>query len=142
MEHRDMIQAVGVWFYARDTQRNLYLMRRDARHPHCWALPGGKIDDGENLLEAIQRECREELGMIPQFQQLAPIEKFTTASQEFCYHTFFCSLSQEFQPRLNHEHLGYAWIAAGVWPRPMHPGLWNMVNLDEIAHKVQLLQNH
>lgn len=29
-----------------------------------WELPGGKVDDGEQDVEALVRECREELGVV------------------------------------------------------------------------------
>lgn len=29
--------------------------------PNCWEFPGGKVEDGESLYEAIEREIREEL---------------------------------------------------------------------------------
>lgn len=29
-----------------------------------WELPGGKVDDGEDELTALVRECREELGVV------------------------------------------------------------------------------
>ena len=32
------------------------------RHPGQWALPGGRLDEGETLLEAGLRELEEELG--------------------------------------------------------------------------------
>jgi 8-oxo-dGTP pyrophosphatase MutT (NUDIX family) len=51
------VSAVGVWFYAIDTSRYLYLMRNDPKHPGAWGLPGGKLDAGETLLQAIEREC-------------------------------------------------------------------------------------
>jgi hypothetical protein len=41
---------------------------------------------------------------------------------------------------LNHEHLGWAWIDAGTWPRPMHPGLWNTVNIEAVQSKILLLE--
>ena len=139
MEHSS-IAAVGVWFFSLDTRRYLYLMRRDDRHPGSWGLPGGKCEPGETLLETISRECREELGAMPSYVRLAPIEKFTSADGHFAYHTFFCCVDQEFQPQLNHEHIGYAWIDAGTWPRPMHPGLWNTVNFDVVRDKITRLQ--
>lgn len=135
-----VINAVGVWFYAIDTQRYLYLMRNDPKHPNHWGLPGGKIELGETLIEGITRECCEELGSMPEYLRLAPLEKFTTADSGFAYHTFFCSVAQEFVPVLNNEHLGYAWIAGGVWPKPMHPGLWSTVNFDAVKYKIETME--
>jgi len=134
------VTAVGVWFYSVATQRYLYLLRNDPRHPDTWGLPGGKIDPGETLLDAMQRECREELGSMPEYLRLVPLEKFTSADGHFAYHTFFCSVAQEFQPVLNDEHVGYAWIASGIWPRPMHPGLWSTVNFDAVRDKIATLE--
>lgn len=134
------VNAVGVWFYAVNTQRYLYLLRNDPRHPGTWGLPGGKVDTGETLIQAIQRECSEEMGFMPDYIKLAPIEKFTSADTKFAYHTFFCSVSEEFVPDLNDEHVGWAWIASGHWPRPMHPGLWSTVNFDAVREKTSVME--
>lgn len=134
------VNAVGIWFYSLQSQRYLYLLRNDPRHPDTWGLPGGKVDDGETLLEAITRECEEELGSMPDYIKLVPLEKFTSADQKFAYHTFFCSVAAEFRPILNDEHQGYAWIAAGTWPRPMHPGLWSTVNFEAVREKIKTVQ--
>ena len=129
--------AVGVWFYSISTQRYLYLMRRDVKNPGCWGLPGGKVHVNESLLAAMQRECTEEIGQFPAYIRLIPLEQFTSRDGAFRYHTFFCSVAEEFHPRLNHEHLGYAWIDSTTWPKPMHPGLWNMVNFEEVRGKIE-----
>lgn len=134
------ITAVGVWFYSVDTHRYLYLMRNDPKHPHTWGLPGGKSELGETLIDTMTRECAEELGAMPEYLRLVPLEKFTTADAGFSYHTFFCSVAQEFVPRLNNEHAGYAWIASGTWPKPMHPGLWSTVNFDAIRDKISTIE--
>ena len=83
------VNAVGVWFYSLDTQRYLYLMRDDAKHPGSWGLPGGKVEATESLLAAITRECEEEIGFFPEYVRLVPLEKFTSADGGFAYHTFF-----------------------------------------------------
>ena len=134
------VNAVGIWFYSVDTHRYLYLMRNDSKHPDSWGLPGGRIEPGETLIQAIDRECREELGSMPEYLRLVPIEKFTTPDQVFSYHTFFCSVVTEFVPKLNHEHQGYAWITSGTWPKPMHPGLWSTVNFDAVQTKIQTVE--
>ena len=139
MEHR-VVNAVGVCFYAYTTSRDLFLLRNDDRHPDSWGLPGGKVDPGENLLECLLRECEEELGSMPEYDKLVPLEKFTSSDKSFVYHTFWCSVTQEFVPILNQEHSGYAWMTSGSWPKPMHPGLWNTLNLDAVQHKLRVIE--
>jgi len=134
------VNAVGVWFYSLDTQRYLYLLRNDAKHPMTWGLPGGKAEAGESLLAAMTRECQEEIGEFPEHVKLVPLEQFTSADGGFVYHTFFCCVLNEFSPRLNDEHLGYAWIDSGSWPKPMHPGLWNMINFDAVRQKIDTIR--
>jgi 8-oxo-dGTP pyrophosphatase MutT (NUDIX family) len=127
---------VGVWFRSNQTARYLYLLRNDSKHPGAWGLPGGKVESGETLLGGMERECIEELGSFPTYQKLIPIEKFTSADGDFVYHTFVCVVESEFVPVLNDEHLGYAWIDSGTWPRPMHPGLWSTVNIEAVQDKI------
>jgi 8-oxo-dGTP pyrophosphatase MutT (NUDIX family) len=115
-------------------------MRNDPKHPGAWGLPGGKIDAGETLMDAITRECTEELGTMPAYLKLIPLEKFTTSDHGFAYHTFFCSVASEFIPVLNDEHCGWAWLNSGVWPKPMHPGLWSTVNFEAVQNKIQSVE--
>tara|TARA_R110001606_G_scaffold132153_2_gene268133 strand:- start:111 stop:569 length:459 start_codon:yes stop_codon:yes gene_type:complete len=136
MEYSTLIDAVGVWFYSIATDRYLYLLRNDVKNPGCWGLPGGKVDAGENLQEALTRECTEEIGIWPEAIKLVPIEKFTSIDNKFSYHTFFCLVENEFVPILNNEHYGYSWIKSGVWPKPLHPGLWTTINFKEILDKI------
>ena len=140
MESRT-VTAVGVCFYCVKTNRYLYLMRNDAKHPNTWGLPGGKMLAGETLLDTLSRECNEELGAMPDYLQLIPLEKFTSNDQHFIYSTFWCSVENEFVPELNDEHIGWAWIKAGNWPRPMHPGLWNTLSLDAVQLKINQVEN-
>jgi ADP-ribose pyrophosphatase YjhB (NUDIX family) len=134
------VNAVGIWFYSIDTRRYLYLMRNDSKHPDSWGLPGGRIEAGETLIQTITRECEEELGGMPEYIRLVPIEKFTTPDQVFSYHTFFCSVATEFIPKLNNEHTGYSWINSGTWPRPLHPGLWSTINFEAVQSKISSIQ--
>lgn len=115
-------------------------MRSDVKHHGTWGLPGGKMEAGETIMDTIVRECQEELGSMPEYIQLVPLEKFTSLDKKFTYHTFFCSIANEFAPTLNDEHIGWAWVKSGNWPKPLHPGLWSTVNFSVVQTKIQQLQ--
>jgi 8-oxo-dGTP pyrophosphatase MutT (NUDIX family) len=135
------LNAIGVWLCCIKTKRYLYLLRNDSKYPGSWGLPGGKIEPGETLLAAIERECREEMGYYPDIKKLIPIEQFTSTDQKFVYHTVFGIVENEFIPILNQEHFGYAWINSDVIPKPLHPGLWSTVNLEEVKVKIKTLES-
>ena len=116
-------------------------MRNDPKNPNTWGLPGGKVESAETLMDTITRECIEELGFMPDYLRLVPLEKFTSTDNVFVYHTFFCCVASEFRPDLNDEHLGYAWMDSSVLPKPMHPGLWNTVNFDIVKQKIATLKD-
>jgi len=128
--------SAGIFFYASNTQRFLYLLRND-KNSSNWGIPGGKVEDGETLFEGVERECIEEINYFPKDAKLIPIQKFINNS--FTYHTFFCKVDDEFIPTLNEEHCGYAWTDSNYYPKPMHPGLFNTVNFDVVQDKLQQL---
>lgn len=129
-------QAAGVFFYSRSTQRYLYLLRADSKSP-TWSIPGGGIDSDETLLEGVTRECYEEMSFDISDLKLIPIQKFV--NKNFTYHTFFCEVEEEFMPKLNLEHVGYAWVGSGQYPKPLHPGLFSTVNIDIVIEKLNSL---
>jgi 8-oxo-dGTP pyrophosphatase MutT (NUDIX family) len=129
-------QAAGVFFYSKSTKRYLYLLRSDHRSP-TWSIPGGGIDQDETLFEGIARECDEEMAFDISELKLIPIQKFV--NNAFSYHTFFCEVKEEFMPTLNDEHVGYAWVTEGQYPKPLHPGLFSTVNIDIVLEKLNSL---
>ena len=131
-----LIQAAGVFFYSKATNRYLYLLRSDQRSP-TWSIPGGGIDKNETLLAGIARECQEEMQFDVSDLKLIPIQKFV--NNTFTYHTFFCEVEEEFIPLLNDEHVGYAWVLEGHYPKPLHPGLFSTVNIDIVIEKLNSL---
>jgi ADP-ribose pyrophosphatase YjhB (NUDIX family) len=63
------------------------------QHPHhpedTWALPGGRVDDGEQLEQAIARELVEELGVAPQIGRVRYIQQLFLANGDESLEFFF-----------------------------------------------------
>lgn len=129
--------SAGVFFYAEDTNRFLYLLRNDGKNPSNWGIPGGKVEHEETLFDGIYRECIEEIQYFPESAKLIPIQKFI--NHNFTYNTFFCRIEHEFIPVLNAEHCGYCWVEADHYPKPLHPGLFNTVNFSTVQDKLKTL---
>lgn len=127
--------SAGVFFYCKNTNRFLYILRNDKQI--CWGIPGGKIEQDETLLTGLQRECLEEIQYWPEEVKLVPIQKFV--NHNFVYTTFFCEVEKEFIPILNEEHIGYAWVDISNTPKPLHPGLFNLINFDIVQEKINYL---
>ena len=131
-------QSAGIFFYSKSTQTFLYLLRNESKNP-TWSIPGGKIEKNETLLDGLKRECQEEIAHWNDDFKLVPIQKFV--NNTFAYHTFFCEVEEEFSPILNDEHCGYAWVGNNRYPKPLHPGLFSTINIDNVVEKMKALQN-
>ena len=126
--------------YCTSTNRYLFLLRSNGRYSNTWGLVGGKIEINESVQQGLEREIQEELGGIIKDAKYVPVEQYTSDNKKFTYHTFLIKVEQEFVPELNDEHVGWAWLNSGTWPRPMHPGLWSTVNFDAVREKTSVME--
>ena len=118
------IIGCGALFYNLDTQRFLFLHRTQSKQSNVWGLVGGKNTDEETPWESLKREIYEEIGSVNIIKTI-PLETFVSNDENFLYHTYLCVVKNEFIPKLNEEHDGYAWVVFGKWPKPLHQGLRN-----------------
>lgn len=139
------IIGCGALFYTLDTQRFLVLHRVQSKQNHVWGLVGGTTVN-ENLWEGLHREIKEEVGDV-EIKKKIPMETFISNDENFLYHTFLCVVENEFIPKLNTEHDGYAWVSFGHWPKPLHQGLrktiqnkMNQMKLDTVFKMLKLMQ--
>jgi ADP-ribose pyrophosphatase YjhB (NUDIX family) len=87
------------------------LVRRSAGedHPGTWALPGGKLKDGEDPATAACRETFEELGWDPGSAGTLHTRRIAEGVD---YTTFLKDVDHEFTPpAMNGEHDGWMWVS-------------------------------
>lgn len=75
---------------------------------HAWGLPGGGLDLGETIHQALVRECLEELGCDVEIDYLSGVY-FHSAVTSHAF-IFRCHLKAGAQIQLSDEHSEFAWF--------------------------------
>lgn len=92
--------------------------------PLVWSVPGGRIEPGEEPLDAALREGQEELGSLPRVMVLAAYKdvpaKFTTFLAEISERD-----ARSWRPKLNPENVDWGWFHLEELPVPLHTGIGN-----------------
>jgi ADP-ribose pyrophosphatase YjhB (NUDIX family) len=139
----NMIICSGALFYTLDTNRFLFLHRAQGKRKDVWGLVGGTNEGIETPWEGLKREITEELGFLPEIRKILPLESFISSDSKFFFHTYLCVVKEEFVPKLNKEHNGYAWCSFTKWPKPLHHGLRNTlqskINLNKLETVFQTI---
>jgi 8-oxo-dGTP pyrophosphatase MutT (NUDIX family) len=94
----------------------ILLLHRQDHKPegNTWGVPAGKVDAGENILEAMTREIQEETGFVLPSQQLSYFGKVFVKypTYDFVYHIYHTKLEQKQKVVINHaEHKDFKWIS-------------------------------
>ena len=133
----DSIICSSALFYTLDTQRFLFLHRTQTKQNNVWGLVGGRNESEEIPYKALLREIEEEIGSVPNIVKSIPLETFVSNDEKFSFHTYLCVVKNEFIPKLNFEHNGYAWVSFNNWPKPLHQGLRNTLQNKQNLTKLQ-----
>lgn len=134
------ITCSGGIFLSQKTKRFLFLLRAHGKTAGTWGIVGGKQEPQDNTLyETLKREMLEELGFTPAINKTIPLELFESNDQKFQYNTYVLLVDDEFIPKLNNEHKGYAWCNYFNWPNPLHKGLKNSLYNKITRAKLELL---
>jgi len=89
-------------------QNNKILLLKAAYGEFNWGLPGGALDQGETIHEALIRECKEELNCEIQIEYLSGVYYHSAYnSQAFI---FRCQLKNPAQISLSDEHSEFAYF--------------------------------
>lgn len=92
----------------KDTEGRILVLRH--KKSGKWLLPGGKIKEGEEWQDALNREIREETGMDKCFiEGILDVDSFTMEGAHYYVITFVCK-TENSEVKLSDEHDKYAWI--------------------------------
>lgn len=134
------VNATGCIFLATDTGRVMLQQRsNNTSHPRTWGFFGGKSENQERPVETLLRELQEEIGGIPPYDKILPLNTFTSPNNKFVYYTFVVLVKKEFIPILNTESDGFAWVNINSWPEPLHPGVKAQLYNKKIIQKVKTI---
>ncbi|MDO3435496.1 NUDIX domain-containing protein [Rhizobium sp. CBN3] len=97
---------------------SVLLARRSAgrnQHPDRWSLPGGHVEDGEDVETAMRRELMEEIGVTPELWQF--VTKFGWQGQSATSATFHIYRIDRWRGRpqlIDDEHTELRWFRAAA----------------------------
>jgi 8-oxo-dGTP diphosphatase len=104
------------------------------RSPHRdWEFPGGQVEEGESLTEALVREVREETGVEVSVGALVGV--YSNTRSHIVMFGFLCEWTGEGKPTPSAESLEVEWVAreeslARVPHPPLHDRLRDMLAFD------------
>lgn len=86
---------------------NKVLLLKQSYGDKRWGLPGGGVEPGETVYEAIKRECREELGLEVNIESFTGIYYHKEFNSQVGI--FRCSIKESDSIKLSEEHTEYVY---------------------------------
>lgn len=116
--------SVGAMIF--NQQGHLFLSRRSRQATNergCWETPGGKVEWGETLEDAVRREIREEYGVEIELLDRFPAEDhlLPDEGQHWVSTTFLARLASDQSPRILEPHKcdEIGWFRLDALPSPL-----------------------
>lgn len=104
--------AVKTLFFSRGRYLLLKKSDKDEIAPLTWDIPGGRIKYGENPLDALKRETKEETGILIDPKRTFPLEVWDMKKENFQLVgiNFLYILKNPQNPKLSFEHTSSKWF--------------------------------
>ncbi|MEZ5987947.1 MAG: NUDIX hydrolase [Planctomycetota bacterium] len=129
--HGDFVGAFGVW--QRDgctlLVGNRRRLRPDAEPSLVFDLPGGRVEPGERLVEALEREWGEECGLAIRPGRLLFVQeglRLVDGRRRYAWRSFFFAVEADGEPEPGDDIHSVLWCPRGrlvaVLHAPYHAG--------------------
>jgi len=83
--------------------------KKEKAFPEMWDLPGGELDHGENIIDCVKREVKEESGL--DVEVLFPVDVFSKVIDDEHYVSIvYVSNHRSGDVKLSKEHQTFKWI--------------------------------
>lgn len=122
--------------------RALILRRAKSNHygAGIWEFPGGKLEFGESLAEALTREVREETGLSVQLGKLLYAAAPLVGPSRQAFIINYECLSAPGQVVLSEEHQDYLWASRSEMESMLESTILQNLQNNQIFQKLALLE--
>ena len=81
-------------------------------NPNTWDLPGGDLDFGEDVIQGIIREIKEETGLMVKDVKLFDVKSYINKKDEFWVTIAYIAKSKSDKVELSFEHDKSKWVTS------------------------------
>lgn len=103
--------------------------------PNTWAIPGGKLKEGESDIGAARREATEESGDLP---HMTRVDDFVDQDGHHSFKTYLMRIDKPYNVTISDESSDYQWVPlSNLSKMNIHPGMkriWPAISRSIIKH--------
>ena len=101
------IKYIGAGIVFVTPKKEILLLQKENGY---WTFPGGHREENEySPLDTAERECIEELGLMPDGEFVGKL-KLTKEGEKYPVYSYFMMIRDSFMPTLSSEHKDYKWV--------------------------------
>lgn len=110
---KDYLVILAVAAFIRNEKGNILIVKKSSEEKvdgGLWAVPGGKINPQENIIDGLIREVQEEVGLEVSYCKWVGEDVFESGGQWYHGEHFICSVADTTHVVLENKLLEYKWI--------------------------------